>query len=148
MKKYFSVLLVMFTMVLMNSSCEKDPGSGIPTEIKTLADLNGTWEFVNFHTPTAGDYTSCTNLPYSNVLVSLKFSGSTCTVTDKCRGVIAQDWPATLDSKHIMISNGLTIPQTDIEYSIKSYSNGILVLYAYISRGNPLTSELTLKFKE
>jgi hypothetical protein len=137
MKKPFYALMI--AILIMNISCEKDPNepdpdeSIIPTEIKTAADLNGTWEFVNLTYTGGGDFKECDemyrfvipNAKYQ--LLSFTFNASTgkATVTDKCNGVY-------IDNKDYELINGKIEIEVDdastLIYIINKYEFPILEL--------------------
>lgn len=151
MKKLFNVLILMSIFIFINNGCKKcddTPDVMPPTTITTIKDLEGTWKFQNFYCPdpTVGNITTCpyTYLGYP-VLLSLKFTGSTCTITD-CTGVIiAKDYPTTLTSEnviHMFLNN-----DNFYNFKIKSYNYPILVLVRpfNISTYQVMPTELTVK---
>jgi hypothetical protein len=126
-------------MVVTACSCEKpmdDPK--IPTEINTLADLQGIWNFEYVGNLSTEKFTTYEQLyaaypkigPY-NFLLSFNFNGNSCTLTDKVNGIIGT---YTVDysevAKRISLLSG---PNGVVVYKfyISSYSAPELILRYY-----------------
>ena len=141
MKKILSnqILFIFILFITMGCGCEKDPiEPDYPMEINTVADLNGTWEFVSFDYPGIGYFTpstlDCGNLPSEmsvlSLLLSFDFNSSTetATLTDECKGVYV-----TNKNYELLISPFKIIRIKDpanfwISYNIENYDEGVLTL--------------------
>ena len=160
MKRVICLSVFMVILMTMNMNCTKctdTPDSVIPTEIKTLADLNGKWEIINLKLASV-DYPTCESFytpgnyfsKYSPLFFEFDFNSSdeTCTVTDKCSGnVVMEKYTASITNNIIklQIPNGslATIPFYKI-----SYVAPLLVLqytFGINNIGGTITTELTLK---
>jgi hypothetical protein len=151
MKKYFSVVLLMFAIIIINNCCEKEsnPNPNMPTEIKTLNDLNGTWDFVKLYFPGKGEYTDCLNpIPPSELLsLSINSAAGTCTITNKCLGIIAKDWSITFNPgpKQISIKRPIQDGVGSYIFYILNYDSPNLVLRRDVMSNGTVETELTLK---
>jgi hypothetical protein len=148
MKKIISIL---FLLILIFISCEKMDNDSttvnIPTSINSVADLDGTWEFQKFTHPVNGELTTCPE-PFGDVMLSLIFKNSKCTIIDSCTGIIKKDYKVFLEGKAM----NLKPPQPDpysytYSFSIKSYNAPILELGRRFSnpQGGEFYTTLTLK---
>lgn len=148
MKKIFVFTALLFA-ILSFSCCEKDPTTTPQTinDFVTANDFNGNWEFVNFYYPGDGNYSSCP-CKYGNVLMSLNINNGKCTITDKCGGVIADNYNITYTPGPKQLTVQKDIINTYIFYVV-SYNNGTMVLRRDIATGvgQYVKTELTVKKK-
>lgn len=83
MKKINYLMIVLFSVVLMATSCKKDSTEPV-TPLITLSQLNGTWNFVNFQydsltytVPLQIELSANDSVKNSNSLLTLVFTVST-----------------------------------------------------------------------
>jgi hypothetical protein len=132
MKKLTSILVLLMVMTLSCTKNDDDPEIKIPTDVTSIADLNGTWEFQNFYYPGTGNHTTCPAV-YPETQLTFTFNGTTCTAKE-CGVVVAENWAVSYypDYKKIRIEKNMI---TYKEFYIESYADGILVLRREM--GNP-----------
>jgi hypothetical protein len=150
MKRLICFSVFMIILMIMDTNCTKSNDTPstptVPMTISTLTNLNGIWEFQNFYYPGKGNFTTCP-ATVDKVLLSLSFKDGKCTVTDKCTGSLG-DYTASYDPGPKQI----TLVKTALDqivFFVKSYNNGILVLYRYFGTSNSqyVATELTIKLK-
>ena len=131
MKK--SICFLFVTLLLtMCTNCTKpnDNPNSAPTEIKTLNDLNGQWDFKSL---TAygheGDTIPCSSSSITNSLrisININSTANTCILTYNCSGV-KSNYNVTYTNSDLIIGN-----IDDFQYNSYNKLTGILILSTHI----------------
>jgi len=108
MKKFTYVLALMFSLILMSTSCEKSNDTPIPNAI-TTNDLVGNWNFTSleFNGKTMTGCDIALDLYYLTTLSLNSMTKTTVIVKDACKSD-NREYPYTLSNNIITLKNTLT----------------------------------------
>lgn len=132
MKTFKCLFLIMFSVMLMSVSCEKEPNTIVDgNTVISLNDLNGEWVFSKVKIVCGGVWQktgiidNCRDLIYFEcveyhdpMLFNFKFNNGTCEMTDICTDIV-YNFEMKLEE------NVLTIGNEDYVFKVVAYDKTI-----------------------